>query len=229
MKIAKNRLYHSILTGLLPILIVALLYASVFPLQFYIDEMKATWEEEEELLYLPSGKVIKMVSLGFDEVAADILYIKMIDYFGTHMMTDRNYEWLYHMADLVTTLDPHFKFPYLFAGLMLNVEAKQFINARAILVKGLPYFPDDWYFPFLLGLNYFWNEADLTTAAYYLENASELPDSPTFLKGFAEKLKKEGRTKETTLEFLYALYDSFPSESTKEILLERIREIEAEQ
>jgi hypothetical protein len=211
----------------IPSIILVLLLISLFPLQLKIESERKALDTKEELLYLPSGKVLKVASLGFDEVASDIIYIKMLSYFATHLMTDRTYKWLYHMADLVTTLDPYFRFTYIFAGLILNLEAGQFENARAILLKGRQYFPNDWYFPFALGLNYFFNQADLITAAYYFDLASSLPNSPPYLKGFAIKLREKGKTKETTLEFLYFLYEIFPMPEIREILWERITELNA--
>lgn len=208
-------------------LIAFVMVFSLFQLQVKIDGERRAWTEEEKLMYIPSGKVLKIVSLGFDEVMADILYIKMIDYFGNHAASDRTYVWLYHMADLVTTLDPKFKFPYIFAGLMLNLEANQYENARKIIIKGMKEFPDDWYFHFVLGINYFFHEADFEDAARSLENASKLPGSPAYLKKLAKKMRREGATRETALAFLKHLYVNFKNKDIRNILESRIREIEA--
>ena len=213
--------------GLIPPLIFVLILSALFVLQTKIDGERRTWIEEEELLYIPSGKVLKIVSLGFDEVMADILYIRMLDYFATHAKSDRTYTWLYHMADLVTTLDPKFRFPYIFAGLILNLEANQHENARKIIIKGMNEFPDYWYFPFLLGLNYFFHDADFKDAADSIERASKLPGSPKYLKKFAVKLRREGATRETAIDFLKHLYVSFNNKELRKILAAKIREIKA--
>jgi len=92
--------------GVALLIAIIAIFSALYPIQKHVDSLRDTWPQVEELLYLPSGNMLKIVSLGFDEVAADILYIKMIDYFATHLMTDHTYTWLYHMADLVTTLDP---------------------------------------------------------------------------------------------------------------------------
>jgi len=201
------------------------IFAALHPIQRHIDTVRSDWPDQEELLYLPSGNMLSIISLGFDQLAADILFIKMIDYFSTHLMTDRSYIWLYHMADLITTLDPHFRFPYIFAGLMLNLEGSQFENARKILTKGQQVFPDDWYFSFALGLNYFFGSADFLTAADYLENARRL-GGPAYLGSFAAKLRANGKTRETTVEFLHLLYNNFRDKNIKKIIMERIRELE---
>ncbi len=206
-------------------IVIVAIFISLYPIQKQIDTTRSAWPDKEELLYLPSGNMLSIVSLGFDQLAADILYIKMIDYFSTHLMTDRSYVWLYHIADLVTTLDPHFRFPYIFAGVVLNLEGGQFDNARKILAKGQRVFPDDWYFPFALGLNYFFGSADFDTAARHLENAQRL-GGPVYLRDFAAKLRTHGKTRETTLEFLRFLYGNFRDNSIKHIILDRIRELE---
>jgi hypothetical protein len=207
------------------LIVIAVIFVTLYPIQRHIDTIRDNWPEQEELLYLPSGNMISMVSLGFDQVAADILYIRMIDYFSNHLMTDHSYIWLYHIADLVTTLDPYFRFPYIFAGLMLNLEGGQFDNARKILIKGQQVFPQDWYFSFALGLNYFFGSADFETAANYFENAQKL-GGPAYLKGFAIKLRTNGKTRETTLEFLRFLYGNFRDKNIKKIIMDRIRELE---
>ena len=225
-KLNNKRSCNFVALALTSLVITIVIVSSLFVLQVRIDDERQSWVQEEELMYLPSGKVLKIISLGFDEVVADILFIRMIDYFGKHSASDRTYVWLYHMADLVTDLDPKFRFPYIFAGLMLNLEANQFENARTILIKGMNEFPNDWYFPFALGINYFFHDGDFTRAADSLEDASKLPGSPKYLIGFANKLRREGATKEAALVFLKHLYESFGDKGIRKILKERIKEIE---
>jgi hypothetical protein len=218
-------LYSRWVRGVAVLIVIAAILITLYPIQRRLDTIRSDWPEKEDLLYLPSGNMLSIVSLGFDQLAADILFIKMIDYFSTHLMTDRTYVWLYHIADLITTLDPNFRFPYIFAGLMLNLEGGQFENARKILIKGERVFHNDWYFSFALGLNYFFGSADFDTAARYLESARRL-GGPVYLSHLAEKLRNSGKTRETTLEFLHILYDSFHDKKMKGIILDRIRELE---
>ena len=219
---------RSILSVIISVVLAAMLFAAILPIQHRLDREKVTWEEKEELLYLPSGKVLHIVSLGFDQVAADIIFIKMIGYFATHNATDHTYTWLYHMADITTDLDPYFKFPYVFAGLLLNLEANQYDNARLILEKGMAVYPDDWYFPFLLGLNVFFHDGDLVRAADYFEQSNSLEGSPDYLAKLTRTLREHGQTPETTRNFLIFLYNSFTIPEIKAILAERIAEIDME-
>lgn len=65
----------------------------------------------------PSGKFLKPLALGYDQVVADLLWMKTISYFGGHFMSDKQYPWLAHMLNLIIDLDPRFDFPYYFGGL----------------------------------------------------------------------------------------------------------------
>ena len=68
-----------------------LLFTCVVLVQTSIDRF-AHRDQEEKLLYLPSGKYLKPASLGFDTLVADLLWIKAIGYFGGHYLTDRSYK-----------------------------------------------------------------------------------------------------------------------------------------
>jgi len=83
----------------------------------------------------PSGKFISAASLGFDELAADFLFVKAVLYFGGHYLSDREYIWLYHLLDTSTTLSPHFEEVYEFGAIVLSLEARQ-ADKAILAIKG---------------------------------------------------------------------------------------------
>ena len=48
------------------------------------------------MLYLPSGKYLRVVSLGFPQVLADMIYIWSIQYYGNYEAEDR-FKYLEHI------------------------------------------------------------------------------------------------------------------------------------
>ena len=76
----------------------------------------------EQFLYLPSGRHTKALTLGFSNLAADVLWVRAVSYFGGHILTDTEYPWLYRILVQVTTLDPPFMYPYLFGGMALALK-----------------------------------------------------------------------------------------------------------
>src|SRR5258705_368740 len=70
------------------------------------------------LLYLPSGKYLKTMALGFDGLLADVLYLWSIQYYGNYDIRDR-YTFLEQIYDqVITELDPHYLDPYLVGALI---------------------------------------------------------------------------------------------------------------
>ena len=76
------------------------------------------------LLYLPSGKYLKVAALGFDGLLADLLYLWSIQYYGNYDIKDR-YTYLERIYDqVITELDPHYLDPYLVGALIMTAEAR---------------------------------------------------------------------------------------------------------
>lgn len=156
----------------------------------------------ENLLYLPTGQGLKVVSMGFQSLLADVLWMKAIGYFGGHNLTDRNYPWLYHILDQVTDLDPLFRHPYIFGGVVLSVVADSTEESVALLRKGMDYHPDDWRLPFYIGFNYFYYLKDPVRAAEYIQVAASLPARPQYLPYLAASLMTKVGRLEAAITFL---------------------------
>ena len=98
------------------------------------------------------------------------------------------------MADLVTTLSPHFTRAYLFSAFAL-IDAGRADAAYELLKKGFKENPDDWHFPAYLGFFAYrygvGEEKDLAAARWY-RKASAIPGSPDYLPRLAAALLAKG-------------------------------------
>ena len=113
------------------------LLVGVFSIHRKLDKFQSPLKTMEVYMFIPSGDFLKPFTFGFNQVIADYFWIKTVGYFGEHLMSDRNYPWLYHMLDLVTTLDPQFIWPYYFGGITLSLEAEQVEQSNLILKKAI--------------------------------------------------------------------------------------------
>src|SRR3989454_3389627 len=103
------------------------------------------------LLYLPSGKYLKVAALGFDGLLADLLYLWSIQFYGSYDIKDR-YTYLERIYDqVITELDPHYLDPYLVGALIMTAEARNPEMALKLLDKGVRANPDQWIMPFEAG------------------------------------------------------------------------------
>lgn len=202
---------------------------SIYALQIYIDRDIPHPTSIEDLKYLPSGNFLKGAALSYDELLADILWIKAIGYFGGHAVTDQNYDWLYHILDITTTLDPLFENPYEFGGIVLATEVRDVDQSIAILKKGMENVPKChkryWYLPFFLAYDYMFYKADYLNAAHYLEMATQFPQSPRYLPLLVARLYANADDPEIAIAFLDQMIKSTDSKELKEKLAARIKEV----
>ncbi|MGA1840020.1 MAG: tetratricopeptide repeat protein [bacterium] len=189
------------------LLTLVLLFFCFYFIQRFIDKSYHQ-DREERLLYLPSGKFLKPACLGFESLMADLLWIKAISYFGGHYLTDRSYKWLYHILDLVTSLDPLFRYPYEFGGVILSLEGGNPEQSILLLEKGIEHHPEYWRLYFYLGFNYFYYFNDFQNASRYITRAAQLPGHPSYLPRLAASLLTTSGQKNTALSFLRQLYEN---------------------
>jgi len=204
-------------------ILIGTLYISLWTVQKNLETYKTI--EMESMLYLPSGKYLKPLALGYNQMLADLLWIKTVSYFGSHFMTDKEYPWLFHMLTLIIDLDPRFDFPYYFGGIVLSLEASQAENANKILERGIKAYPDQWMYPFYIGFNLYYHLGDSLKAIPYINRASVLPGAPRFTKTLAGMLYEKSGEYNTALEFYREIYKNTSDEIIRKNVAEKIEMI----
>ncbi len=207
-------------------------YSAVFLSQTQIDKTRNRYSKTEDMKYLPSGQFLKGAALAYDELFADYFWIKAIVYFGDHFETDKSYKWLYHLLDVVSTLDPYFEYTYEFGGVALAYWIKDENLSIKLLKKGMINVPKTharyWTIPFFLGFNYMYYKKDFATAARYLEEATKYPGHPRYLPLLVARLYTNTKDPEIAIKFLQEIYRSTKNEEAKKDILKRINEIVVE-
>jgi len=160
----------------------------------------------EELLYFPESRFVKISAFGYDNFAADLIWIKAIEYFGGHRLTDRNYAGLYRMLDVLTALDKNFLPAYTLGGVLLVADAKAFNEGTTLLKKGLANLPDRWELPFTLGIINFLYKRDCKTAAKWFYVASKYPGTYPHCVSLASYCLQKGYTPEKGIELWENIY-----------------------
>lgn len=193
-----------------------------------MEERRPAKARAAELSYLPKGEYLKVAVLGYDQIVADLLWLKAIQHFSGRRQTKENYIWAYHATDVVTDLDPKFTFAYLAAGTILGVWGNRVEESIAILKKGIVHNHDSWSLHFVLGYDYFYELCDRVAAAEHLRAASRLPGAPEYLPRLAARMTVDAGSPETALEFLGRLYAQTQDPEMRESLSQRIKEVIAE-
>jgi len=141
----------------------------------------------EELAYYPSGKNVRPMTLGHGEVAADIAWLRAVQYYGAHRKKDNRFDHLAHIFDILTTIAPRFESAYVFGAFALAQEGQDFPAAEKLILKGIENNPRSGRLAFEAGFLYYVkpNGRDLPHAAEYFELASRLPGAPASAREFA--------------------------------------------
>jgi tetratricopeptide (TPR) repeat protein len=165
----------------------------------------------DRLLYLRSGGVADRLMLSFDAVAADIYWIRTIQYFGRDLRSGRpdQFALLQPLLDLTTTLDPHFNIAYRFGAIFLALErpngAGRLDQAIGLLEKGLRADPQRWQYAHDIGFLHYWFGQDYRRAAEWFERASAMPHAPAWVGPLAAITRAQGGDRRGARQLLESL------------------------
>jgi hypothetical protein len=173
-------------------------------------------EVNDETLYLTSPKSAGRLALEFRTLAADLYWIRSLQYVGgiqrahrekplpaegaqetgTTAAAGAEYQQLYPLLNLTTSLDPYFNLAYRFGAIFLSEPPPagpgQPELAIKLLEKGLQYRPDKWEYMQDIGFVHYWWNHDYHAAAAAFEKASQLPGAPWWLRSLAATTLAQG-------------------------------------
>src|SRR5262245_12248229 len=92
-----------------------LLALSAVGTQVALEGRVVTPASSSTVLWAQSPTLMRRLTLGFNSIWADVYWIRAVQYFGgTRLAKDpqNNYEQLYPLLDITTTLDPRFNIAY---------------------------------------------------------------------------------------------------------------------
>jgi hypothetical protein len=124
------------------------------------NALRDSWPPEADLMYLPSAKTLRHLSLGHPELAADLVAARANVYYGSQLVARGQSRWLDQYLHTAMDLDPNFRRLYASGAAMLvyyggQITTDMVEKANAVLVRGEKAVPDDWNIPFQLGFNLF--------------------------------------------------------------------------
>lgn len=203
-----------------------LLLASVARLQIELDQrVDQQTTQFDKLRLLPRGEVLRPALLGFHHLGADLLWLRIVQVFGERVVTDRDYEWLYHALDVVTTLDPQYAYVYDAGGTILAEFANRVDLSNQLLEKGMQANPASWRLPFVLGFNHFFHLQNYLKAGEYMGMAAKIPGRPYYVDTLAARLFVEGGSPTMALQYLEAMLQQTGDPQLKEIYTNKYREV----
>lgn len=175
-----------------------------------IDHIRHERLLDTTLLYPPDGEQLRIISTGQEEPMADLLWVRTVLVFGERYSVEtgtRWTSWLEQMILATTTLDPTWRTPYFYGGVMLRV-VEDIHASDMVFSKATRNLPEDWFFPFSLGMNAYLYRNDRVEAATWLKKAAVLPGAPSWYAAAAAAMDAEAGGRRAAMVYLQGVLQS---------------------
>jgi len=184
------------------LLLVAFLTASILLVR-QVDRVRSD-DPLQEVLYIPSPKVVNRMSLGYSGLLADIYWTRVVQYFGSkHKAKARQYLLLEPLLDMTTTLDPKLLPAYDFGSIFLAQKppegAGDPLAAARLVEKGIRENPQAWRLYYDLGYIYWLELKDSAKASDAFERGSKVPGAHPWMRVMAAALAAHAGETETAV------------------------------
>lgn len=134
----------------------------------------------ETIAAYPEPDFAKIMFMGLNAFAADLLFARSQYYFGSHYVTDRTYPLLEQMVRVVLALNPSLEYaiPFGEAAISSMRTPDAIESANSLLRLGHELYPDDYYYVFNQGYNYFIYLNDMEKAYPLMYEAISMKSAP---------------------------------------------------
>ena len=134
----------------------------------------------ETIAAYPKPDVAKIMFLGMNAFAADLLFARSQYYYGSHYVTDRTYPLLEQMVRVVLALNPSLEYAIPFGEAAISSMRTEHAieSANSLLRLGHELYPDDYYYVFNQGYNYFIYLNDMERAYPLMYEGANMKSAP---------------------------------------------------
>jgi hypothetical protein len=219
---------------LVPLVLVPLAFAGVWRLQQHIDVQRAALHQERDELVMRSGKLVKAMSLEYAPLMADVYWTRVVQYYGDKQARhDTDFELLWPLLDVTTTLDPNLLVAYRFGSTFLSEPSPRGAGhpelGIALLERGIQANPDYWRFYEDLGFIYYFELKDYAKASAAFAEGSKHPDAQIWMKVMAAKIAAEGESLSTSIFLWNEVYQTTKDPEVKENALTHLQLLRVQQ
>jgi hypothetical protein len=208
-------------------------FFALWQLQQRIDARRAELHQEQDELVLSSGKLVKAMSVEYAPLMADIYWTRVVQYYGDKRAhSDPNFDLLWPLLDITTTLDPQLLVAYRFGSTFLSEPPARGAGRPDLGVqlveRGIRANPDYWRFYEDLGFIYYFDMKNYTKAAAAFLEGSKKPHALVWMKVLAAKVAERGESRETSGFLWNELYQSATDPQIKKNALTHLQLLRAQ-
>lgn len=198
----------------------------------------------EDVYYVPPPAWLPVLSLGFDEALADLIWVRTLLYFGDELQHRGDVEHAFDYADAILALDPDFRRVYRWVGMAamyrpVEVTEDDIRRGIAYLERGARRFPMDGKLAWDLGASLVYelgsrlppgDEKDRLKreGLEHMQAAARLGAGPPWLVlANASQLERLGQ-REQAIRHLVEMYDAVQDDDTRAEIATRLEALRAD-
>jgi len=178
------------------------------------------------IIYIPSGAYLKPVTFGYASLAADLIFLWSIQYFGNPAIPNK-LDHFRHIFSIISELDPRYVDPYEVGALIALYDARDVPLAISILDLGLAKNPDRWIFPLEAGHYAQLYAKDVELARTYYKKAMDIPGAPPIAKRLYANAAFKAMDYKTAWETWREVYETAPDKEIRKIASNHLYNIKA--
>jgi hypothetical protein len=208
-------------------------FVALWQLQLRIDARRAELHQDRDELALSSGKLLKAMSLEYAPLMADVYWTRAVQYYGDKRAhEDPNFDLLWPLLDITTTLDPQLLVAYRFGSTFLSEPpargaGRPDLGVR-LVERGIQANPEYWRLYEDLGFIYYFDAKDYGKASEAFLEGSKKPHALFWMKVLAAKVAEQGESRETSVFLWNELYNSATDPQIKKNALMHLQLLRAQ-
>jgi hypothetical protein len=202
---------------------------------------------DDSALYVTSGPTLRRLTVSLNALAADLYWIRTLQYYGSAkrrlaaqagvpeppplLAFTSDYDQLYPLLDVTTSLDPRFSVAYRFGAVFLaeaypSGQGRPDLAVR-LLEKGIREQPDKWEYMEDAGFVHYWYEHNFPEAARWFARAADVPGAPNWLKPLAATTLAQGGDRQSSRVMWTAILQSAEQDWLRTSAAHRLRQLRA--
>ena len=192
------------------------------------SRLEVAAQKPYDVSVVPPSSVVRWLSVGHPTLAANLLWLRTVQYIGEPRADERGWGKLFPLIDTITDLDPRHGYAYQVGGVVLG-SAGRTAESSAILEKGIRRVPNRYILPYLRAFNAFYYDDDWPTAGRFAEISAKTPGAPPHVRQNVLAYYVKGKRADAAIAFLEQSLREAKDPDTRKAVESQLQQARVEQ
>jgi len=184
--------------------------------------------EREQVLYFPAQEGFRMFTAGYDRAIADMLWMRLLAFFGGHYTDPASLANLGNMLAAITDLNPRHESAYYMSAVILPWMANDLSASRRMVARAMAWRSGEGRWDYFMGFNQYLFAGNKRIAAHYLERAIRKGYVNQLTASLATRLKAEAAGLSEARAYLLRALAGRQDEKVRKFLRRQLLAVETE-